>query len=1201
MMVRRLLAVGMLLVMGALTPAWAQYAQETFGKNRIQYRQFNWQYLSGENFDVYYYDARKPTAQEAIVFLESEFDRITDLIAYPPYFKTKVFVYNSLSDLRQSNVGLNRTVFTINGETEFVKPYVEVAFPGTVQEFKEELLFKISELMVNEMMFGGNLKDVFQSSILLNLPDWFVDGAALYVSKGWSAEMDDQIRQIIKTRSGKRITRLVGKEAGFAGQSVWNFIAEKYGKSSVGNILNYTRITRNEEKSVLITLGISFKQLMNEWHKYYTDMADNVNKSYVAPADSTQFTHWQNKTTVFTTVKLSPDGRYLAYAENDRGHYIVRVRNLESGRDKTIISGGSKVIRQRVDYRLPVISWADDHTLGVIGVKYGQYVFWQYDLSTRTKLPRELDRFSNVRSINFSGNGRLAVLSADFEGRNDLFLISSRRDRVRRLTNDVYDDLDPAFIPGTNRIVFSSNRPNDSLRMAGKQPEIGQVSDNFNLYLYDLDSTRNLLTRVTNTLSKDYAPLAQDVSNIFYLSDQRGIVNLFRFNRATGIYSQVTNFSSSISNYDLNFATNTLAFVATKDRRQSIYMNRGFNLNRQVFTPATRRKELQQARVIRERRKQEENKSMSIKDLLNSRMKQAQEEKKEEQADPQTDIDSNAAQRDSAGQKFIDGRLKQTPPAVPKDSVKNQQVQTPAPAAQPPKQAVARDTTQRNFLNSRLRQSQNPAAAADTVPGKKEPVVKADSTVAKTGRVNTDNYQFDDDKKPEAQPGNVPAAPPQKKEDVVNTDNYKFEDEAVKSQPGESFMTRYLKSREKSRITGPFPYESKFSADNLVTSLVIDPLRGIGILIETQMNDMLENYRFNGGLMTTIDLRNSDVYAEFQYLPAFIDFSARFDRKAIRWEPPPLGTKFYSYKYSLNKLEIGASVPISDRLRFTVKPAISIAQSVNVGDINSVSAPSPAVTTNNYYAGGTSELVYDNSVSTGMNLMEGTRGKISFMHNEGINQQSNSFSRISADIRHYQKIYREIVLAVRGFGGSFFGQSPKQFLLGGMNNWAFNKTMRQGITSEGEPNPLGIPTETQDVLFTEFATNLRGFDYATLFGNSVLLFNAELRVPLVRALTNAPISSNFFRNLQFTAFYDIGTSWSGKPPFSRETSVSYDVIEDGAFEAQIKNYLNPWLYSYGLGVRTVLFGYYVKFDFAWPVENYEVKKPRGFLTLGFDF
>ncbi|HMF70274.1 MAG TPA: hypothetical protein VK616_02305, partial [Flavitalea sp.] len=259
----------------------AQYIPEVFGKNRIQYRQFNWQYLSSENFDVYYYDARKAVAQNSLEFLEAEFDRITDLIGYPPYFKTKVFLYNSLADLRQSNVGLNRTVFTANGETEFIKPYVEVANVGTAQEFKDELLFQISDLMVNEMMFGGSLKDIFQSSILMNLPDWFVDGASLYVSKGWSAEMDDFIRQLIKTRKPKKITRLMGKEAALAGQSVWNFIAEKYGKSSVGNILNYTRITRNEEKSVLITLGVTFRQLMNEWYTYYSEMETRVAQSYV--------------------------------------------------------------------------------------------------------------------------------------------------------------------------------------------------------------------------------------------------------------------------------------------------------------------------------------------------------------------------------------------------------------------------------------------------------------------------------------------------------------------------------------------------------------------------------------------------------------------------------------------------------------------------------------------------------------------------------------------------------------------------------------------------------------------------------------------------------------------------------------------------------------------------------------------------------
>jgi len=78
-------------------------------------------------------------------------------------------------------------------------------------------------------------------------------------------------------------------------------------------------------------------------------------------------------------------------------------------------------------------------------------------------LPRELDKFSNIRSFSFSNNGRLVIVSADFEGQNDLFLLSSRRDRTKRLTNDAFDDLDPAFIPNSNTIVFSSNRVTDSL------------------------------------------------------------------------------------------------------------------------------------------------------------------------------------------------------------------------------------------------------------------------------------------------------------------------------------------------------------------------------------------------------------------------------------------------------------------------------------------------------------------------------------------------------------------------------------------------------------------------------------------------------------------------------------------------------------------------------------------------------------------
>ena len=201
---------------------------------------------------------------------------------------------------------------------------------------------------------------------------------------------------------------------------------------------------------------------------------------------------------------------------------------------------------------MPLLSWADPNTLGVIGIKNGQYIFWLYDLNSRSKLPRLLDKFSNIRSFDFSGNGRLAVVSADQMGQNDLFLISSRRDRTQRLTNDSFDDLDPSFIPNTNSIVFSSNRTTDTV-LTNKLPGLQKLTSNYNLFMYNLDTTTNVVVRVTNTLSKDFYPHALDDHTFYYLSDQRGIVNLFKFDMSTGIYTQVTNYNSGIKDYDLDF------------------------------------------------------------------------------------------------------------------------------------------------------------------------------------------------------------------------------------------------------------------------------------------------------------------------------------------------------------------------------------------------------------------------------------------------------------------------------------------------------------------------------------------------------------------------------------------------------------------------------------------------------------------------
>ncbi len=1091
----RVLAVFIFIFLSILSVT-AQHSTETYGKNRVQYRTFNWQYVSSDNYDVYYYDERRRVATEAIQYLESEFDRITDLIGYPPYLKTKVFLYNSVTDMQQSNMGIMGQQFNIGIQSDVIKPYVEIAHPGTLDEFKEELVYKVADLMVNEMMFGGSLKDMFQNAVLMNLPEWFIDGASLYAAKGWNAEMDDYIRQLVKSKSVNRALKFTGPEAALVGQSFWNYIVERYGKGSVANILNYTRVIRNEQKSIYITLGIGFKQLIADWKKYYSTAQDRVSQSYTAPQDSSRFSPRHRKTVVYTTVKISPDGKNVAYAENDRGKFTVTVKSLENGKETMILSGGNKVFRQTVDYHIPLLSWSDAHTLGVIGVKYGEYVFWLYDLSTRSTLPRQLEKFSNIRSFNFSGNGRLAVVSADMEGQNDLFLISSRRDRTRRLTNDLFDDFDPSFIPNTNIVVFSSNRTTDTTNLILK--DFTKVPSNYNLFAYNLDTTSNVVKRITNTLSKDFYPKAMDENNFFYLSDQRGILNLFRFNRQTGVYTQVSNYPSSIKEYDIDFYNRTLAMVLTKDLKEDIFLQRDFNPDRQIFTPATKRKEIQQAKIITERRKKETRQGISIKQLINERLK---------------------LKKDTAVQK-----------QAPKDTLREK---------------------------------------------------------LKPGEINTDNYSFEEEK---VKKDTIP----KKGGKSLNTDDYKFEDEAVNTQkPTETFLSRYMKVKDSGRINGPFPYAPKFSYENFATNFVIDPLRGFSIRLDMQMNDILENYRIIGGIQTAFDWKSGDIYAEFQYLKHRVDFSIRFDRKVIFWSQND-----QLQKYSWQKIEFGAALPISVRTRVAIKPFGGFTSYVDRGpDQQAVSPPVYLTSKQQFYAGVRAEVVYDNSVTTGMNLIEGTRGKINFVHYEGLGNSSATFSQVSIDVRHYQKIYKEIVLAVRGYTGTFFGNSPKQYVLGGVDNWFGNVTNYNGVR-----NPLYVKSGFNDnLLFVDFATTLRGFDYAVLYGSSVAMASAEFRLPLVRALAGGPIPSNFFRNLQFTAFYDIGSSWTGSPPINSKNTLRNELINQGPFQINLKQYLNPWLYSYGLGFRTMMLGYYLKFDYAWPVENYKVKDARLMVSLGFDF
>ena len=1097
--------------------AWAQIEPEQFGKNRIQYRDFSWQFYSTDNFDIYFYEGGQSNALVAAKFLEKEFERITDVIGYAPYTKTKIFLYNSPKELQQSNVGVKGKSFTVGGQTNFVKSQVEIAYPGTMIEFKDELVLQIAKMLINDMMFGGSLTDMFQSAYLLSLPEWFIEGAARYIAEGWSIEMDDFARELFHDQKRVKLSRLSGEEAALAGQSVWNFVAVRYGRSSISNILNLTRIIRNEESSIVNTLGIPFKLFTRQWQSFYTEMDAQMADRYAFPESDNRLRRRNRRGYAYNQVAYSPDGRYLAYSENRNGRYKVKVLDTKKNKTRTVHSSGYPSLDQELDNSVPLLNWGNNQTLGIIGYEKGKNYLWLSDQATKKKRAVALRRFNQIQYFDLSDNNRLAVMSADLNGQNDLFMYNPNRNTFKRLTTDVYDDLHPHFMPDGERVVFSSNRPNDSLYFAPvKSRDIDlntSVDDNFNIYLLDPngDAADSLLRQVTKTVSRDVFPLPQDDNTIFYLSDQQGVYNVYRYQLQDSLFNQVTNYAVSVQDFDIDFANQRLAAIMLSDERDYVFVDESFDPNQSMFTPKTQRQQAIQAQLVSQR--------------LIERQKQA----------------TTTTQADSV----------------------------PAPAQSLPATQSRPDST---------RQITGP----DVVDTNDYTFGGADSTAAEDeDYIDTENYAFN--------------TPPDTEENAVSTDDYAFEQgERNQGETGNSFLSRYRKLQRESRITGPLPYETRFSADNIITSLTFDPLRKLGFHVEVQMNDMLENHRFFGGLVQFTDLRSASLFGEYQYLKNRVDFKLRYEREGIERE---VGDRDIQ-KYTSNHFYVGAALPLSVATRLEFNPFVANTHYVDISPTNS-SVPLPGTQSTNYFGGIETGIVFDNTHTSGLNKRLGTRGRAMLTHYQGVNDVQKSFSNLEVDLRHYQKIHRSLTLATRLFYGNFFGPNQQSYLLGGLETWV---TTRQPEQSE-ENDPLAVErgVDNSNVLFVDFV-NLRGFNFNKFNGSDVLTFSAELRLPVVRYFYQGPIASNFFRNLEFIGFYDIGSAWTGASPFNEKNSINTEVIqEDPIFRAEIQNFKNPWLQSYGAGIRTVLLGFYVKLDAAYPIEDNVVGKPRFYLSLGYDF
>ena len=150
------------------------------GKNRIQYESFDWEVMYTSNFEFYYNSNALDVVEIASIHLESTFSEYTNNIGHQPFQKTKVFIYNSEKDKRQSNIGINETNKFLSSNLNLNNRIIfKVAFNEDINMFKRKLSYEFSKVLIRDLMHGNlSFAKRFGKVSFINIPEWFSEGAA---------------------------------------------------------------------------------------------------------------------------------------------------------------------------------------------------------------------------------------------------------------------------------------------------------------------------------------------------------------------------------------------------------------------------------------------------------------------------------------------------------------------------------------------------------------------------------------------------------------------------------------------------------------------------------------------------------------------------------------------------------------------------------------------------------------------------------------------------------------------------------------------------------------------------------------------------------------------------------------------------------------------------------------------------------------